>query len=190
MEKKLKYISSIRYGVHHSPIHSGEVMYLQTKHFDSLGRLDVVDSYLQLEANIGKVLLEDGDILLPAKGNRHFAWVYRSRYGLAVASSIFFVIKPQDMILPDYLAAILNLPQNIIHFQKLSGGNTIPSFSKKELEEVDVPMIPLSMQEKIVEIDHVYTKELVLLDTLKEKIIVRFKSLIAQIAQQNSTINQ
>jgi type I restriction enzyme S subunit len=107
-----------------------------------------------------------------------------------MASSIFFVIKPQDIILSEYLASILNLPQSIVHFQKLSGGNSIPSFSKKELEEFDIPIPPLSIQQKIVEIGTIYTKELALLDTMKEKITERYKSLVLGFTQNITTFNQ
>jgi restriction endonuclease S subunit len=183
MKEKLKYICSVRYGIHKTPIDGGNIMYLQTKHFDTFGRLGAVDSFLPLNPTTSKGLLEDGDVLLPAKGNRHFAWVYRKERGLAMASSIFFVIKPQAAILPEYLAAILNLPQSIQHFQKLSGGNAMPSFSKKELEEFDLPMPPLSMQQKIVDISALYTQELALMDKMKEKITERHKSMIAHITQ-------
>jgi restriction endonuclease S subunit len=183
MKRKLKYISTIRYGFHHSPVDLGSIIYLQTNNFDSLGRLGNVDTYLPLEKPLEKCLLEDGDILLPAKGNRHFAWVYREKYGLAIASSIFFIIKPQEDVLPDYLAAILNLPQNLAHFQKLSGGNKIPSFSKKELEELDIPIVPKDVQIKIVDISNLYTHELHLLENLKDNFTIRFKTLVSHLTQ-------
>ncbi len=182
MKKNLKNIASIRYGVHFVPTASGDVKYLQTKHFDTLGRLSEVDSFLKSNDTINKNLLENGDIILPAKGNRHFAWVYKPEYGLAMASSIFFVIKVQTGIIPEYIAAILNLPQSLAHFQKLSGGNTMPSFSKKELELFEIPIPSIALQNKIAEMSAVYTQELTLLDKMKEKIIERHKKIIAEMA--------
>lgn len=189
MIQKLKDIAAIRSGIHLAESDTGNISYLQTKHFDNWGQLIVgaIDTYIQVDNNTSKHILTEGDIILTGKGNRIFAWCYQSHFGEVVASSIFFVIRPTQQVLPEYLTHILNLPQSIEFLKKLSGGNSIPSFRKSELEEFEVPVLPLHIQHQIIAINETHVRELVILDQLKEKMIQRYKALVNHILTLSTT---
>ena len=70
----------------------------------------------------------------------------------------------------------------------MSGGNSIPSFRKSELEAFDVPVLPLHSQHQIISIGEIHARELVILDQLKEKTTQRYKTLVMQILKHQTTI--
>lgn len=162
MKVKLSDISQLQFGVYHKPKDHGDAAYLQVKHFDDQGnQTSAVDSFLQIDQKNGSHLLSDGDILLVGKGHRNFAWTYRSAFGPAMASSIFFVVKPnREKVIPDFLTTIFNMPQTQTHFQTLGAGSSIPSIRKSELEAFSFKLPALELQEKAISIQQIYNKDI------------------------------
>jgi len=73
----LKHIASIQTGVFAKPIQKGEIVYLQSKHFDENGELtEILYPDLNVDSKINKHLLEKGDVLFAAKGTKNFAAWY------------------------------------------------------------------------------------------------------------------
>jgi restriction endonuclease S subunit len=115
-------------------------------------------------------ILKDGDILFVGKGMRNFAWTYRKEYGLAIASSIFYVIRVYETsILPDYLTVLFNSSfyQNI--FQQLGAGSSIPSIRKSELEVLLINVPSLEVQNNIVELNSMYLYDLDISNRIMEE---------------------
>lgn len=169
--KPISDISNIRFGLYERPSESGSVAYLQTKDFSNSGNLcSGVDSFLQKGKKADKHLLEEGDVLLAAKGFRNFAWTYNDSVGPAVASSIFFVIKPdQNQVLPEFLTALLNQESMQSHLQSLGAGSSIPSIRRSELEAISIPVPSLQEQEKIVRLIELHKKDLAITNEIIEK---------------------
>lgn len=182
----LKQLTRISFGVHLTPVDVGRVLYLQARQFDDYGRFGEDPLLFAPDGSLNAHMLWDGDVLFPGKGNRYFGWCYRDRVGPAVASSMFFVIRPdQKIIQPDYLTAILNLPQNQAHFKLLASGTNIASIRKSELEAFMIPVIPISEQEKVVELYKYHLRETVLMERMASEKRNLYKATISKII--NST---
>ncbi|MCC6463116.1 MAG: restriction endonuclease subunit S [Saprospiraceae bacterium] len=163
MQKKLGYIASITTGVYEKTHPSGDTLYLQGKHFDAHGRFRedmIINPELQAEERLEKHLLQDGDILLIAKGENNRAGMYQKEIGQAVASSTFFVIRlTESSVLPEFLRWYFNTGYMQETFSGLSRGTQISSLSKKTLSEIEVPVPSLKKQQEILEIQQVWEKE-------------------------------
>ena len=183
MEVKLKDIAQIQFGYYAQPSKSGSIKYLQAKHFKDLGQLvGENDAFLEDDEKTNVNLLEDGDILFAAKGFRFFAALYKAEFGKAVASSIFFIIKPDiRKIIPGYLVSVLNLPKNLLHFQQSGAGSSIPSIRKNELLDFTFNLIPIAQQHKIVALQELYIKDLELTENLIKKKQLLFQTALSKI---------
>jgi restriction endonuclease S subunit len=162
VETQLKEIADLQFGYYVQPHDKGEIMYLQAKNFDEYGNLRLeIDTWLNFKSTPDNHLLKDGDILFVGKGMRNFAWAYSQSLGKAVASSIFFVIRPnKDKVVPEYLTTLFNMPKYQAYFHAIGAGSSIPSIRKNELEVLLVPLPQLSTQRHIVEISKLHKRSL------------------------------
>jgi len=166
---KLKEIASIQTGLFAKPLAMGEVVYLQSKHFDDQGTLLAALHPDLLLADISlRHLLQPGDVLFAAKGTKNVAAVYEEHYPKAVASTSFFVIRLSNPdVLPDYLAWFLNNPATQAALKAQAMGTSIPSISKQVLEEVDVPIPSFEIQTIVVSISRLRIVEKTILGRLE-----------------------
>ncbi|MEP0938188.1 MAG: restriction endonuclease subunit S [Ekhidna sp.] len=170
LNTKIKQIADLRIGYHTQPVENGNVHYLQAKNFDDEGnQVDDIDNYIVLDDTNGLYLLKDGDVLFAAKGNRNFAWTYHSSFGPAVASSVFIVLRPDiTLVKPDFITTIFNLPQSQERFQILAAGSSIASIRKSELEAFIIPLPTLDIQDRILQLKDIHSKELSLTRSIME----------------------
>lgn len=174
MKKLIKEISSLQTGFFGKPSGIGNVVYLQSKHFNEHGQLQNT-LYPDLEAdNISeKHLLKEGDVLFAAKGTKNFAAVFENHNEPAVASTSFFVIKlMDDRILPQYLTWFLNSydTQTLLKGQAI--GTSIPSISKQVLENLEISVPNIEIQKAILQITKLRNREKELkqqIEMLREK---------------------
>lgn len=104
--------------------------------------------------SISRNFLQSNEILFNAKGNRFFAYLFQGEYESAIASSVFLVLTIVDEnILPAYLTWYLNHPETLKNFNAKKTSQTIPSITKQELGELEIPIPNLSTQEKIFQLD-------------------------------------
>lgn len=174
MKTIVKDITNIQTGLFAKPSDKGEVVYLQSKHFDENGKL-LGELHPDLLANSisEKHLLKDGDVLFAAKGTKNFAAVFENHNEPSVASTSFFVIRPTDKkVLPQYLAWFLNnhTTQTLLKGQAI--GTSIPSISKQVLENLEITVPSIETQKAILQITKLRNKEKLLkqkIETLREK---------------------
>lgn len=150
------------------------MLYLQVKHFDDYGQLQVALFPDLIAGDISeRHLLKPGDVLFAAKGTKNFAAVYESHNRLAVASTSFFVIRvKEENVLPEYLAWFLNnhAVQTILKDQAI--GTSMASISKTVLESLEINIPNTETQNTILRIAKLRNREKVLkqkIDSLKEK---------------------
>lgn len=183
MKLKLKEISKIQFGAYERSEREGFIAYLQAKNFTDEGvLLQNIDTFLPEDSKNPRTFLKSGDILFAGKGNRFFAAAYDSSWGKTVASSVFYIIRLNtDKILPQYLSAILNLPQNISYFQQAATGSSILSLRKKELEDFELEIPPLEFQQKIIEFRRLHVLEMALTEEIREQKKILYQSAITKI---------
>ena len=162
MKVPISHISDIRFGLYTQPENSGEVPYLQIRQFNDEGRLlSKTNDFINITNKTEGHLLKDGDVLFVGKGNRLFSWCYRDNEGPAIASSIFFVLRPDSKVVyPEYLAAFLNAPQVKAAFQQLGSGTNIFSIRKSELGAFQIPILPMHQQKRIVALAELHQQEI------------------------------
>ena len=170
----IKDITNIKTGLFVKPAGIGELVYLQSKHFDEYGQLhSVPHPDLVAEGVSEKHLLKDGDVLFAAKGTKNFAAVFENHNEPSVASTSFFVIRPAvKNVLPQYLAWFLNnhTTQTLLKGQAI--GTSIPSISKHVLENLEITVPGMKTQMAILQITKLRNKEKSLkqkIETLREK---------------------
>jgi len=178
----IKDIANIQTGLFAKPAGIGELVYLQSKHFDEYGQLhSVLHPDLVAEGISEKHLLKDGDVLFAAKGTKNFAAVFENHNEASVASTSFFVLRPTNKkILPQYLAWFLNnhTTQTLLKGQAI--GSSIPSISKQVLDNLEITVPSIETQATILKITKLRNKE----KALKQKIeILREKQIQQQIIQ-------
>jgi restriction endonuclease S subunit len=169
LKKSLKQLASIRSGIFLKPQENGDLVYMQAKYFDSEGELSaVIYPDIKSQDVSEKHLLKAGEILFSAKGWKNFGAVYRTEYPVAVASTSFLVISLEtEEVIPDYIALILNSPQSQEAFKGMSKGTSIPSITKKLLEEFEISVLPLEIQRKLVALSRLRVEETSILDQLE-----------------------
>jgi len=176
----IKNITNIQTGLFAKPAGIGELVYLQSKHFDEFGQLhSVLHPDLLAEGISEKHLLKNGDVLFAAKGTKNFAAVFENHNEPSVASTSFFVIRPTDnKVLPQFLAWFLNnhTTQTLLKGQAI--GTSIPSISKQVLENLEITVPNIEIQKVILKITELRDKE----KSLKQKIeVLREKRIQQQI---------
>lgn len=183
LKKQLKEISSLQFGFYDKPKEAGDAVYLQAKHFNEFGLFDGnADGWIDVTEKSQSHLLEEGDVLFVGKGMRNFAWKYSADIGKAIASSIFFVIKPKcEFVDSGYLVTIFNSTKYQSFFQALGAGSSIPSIRKNELEAVEIPLPSLEIQKKIAMLNTLHQSELGLLGKLIDEKNKLFQAVINNI---------
>lgn len=174
LKSKIQQIATLQTGLFAKPMAMGEVVYLQSKHFDDQGNLlSSIHPDLLIEDISQKHLLLPGDVLFAAKGTKNFASVYEKHNPPAVASTSFFVIRlSSSEVLPEYLAWFLNNPNTQIALKAQAMGTSIPSISKSVLEQLEIPIPSIEKQKSVVSISKLLLKEKVIqvkLSTLRDK---------------------
>ncbi|MFC4261400.1 restriction endonuclease subunit S [Ferruginibacter yonginensis] len=174
MKTLIKNITNIQTGLFAKPTGSGELVYLQSKHFDENGQLNaVLHPDLMAEGISEKHLLKDGDILFAAKGTKNFAAVFENHNEPSVASTSFFVIRLLNKkVLPQYFAWFLNNYNTQTLLKSKAIGTSIPSISKQVLENLEITVPSIEKQMAILQIIKLRDKEKALkqeIETLREK---------------------
>ncbi len=164
----IKEITNIQTGLFAKPSGSGDLVYLQSKHFDESGQLLAVLHPDLKSINISeKHLLKEGDVLFAAKGNKNFATVFENHNEAAVASTSFFVIRITDKkIAPHYLVWLLNSHSIQKELKGQALGTSILSISKQVLENLEILVPSIETQKIILQITELRNRE----KTLKQKI--------------------
>lgn len=181
----LKDIAEIQTGVFAKTNVDGEVTCLQVNDFDESGNHSGIwVPSLSVESLHSKHFLLKGDILFAAKGYKNFAAVRTNSLPLAVASTSFFVLRiHKQNLLPEYVKWFLNQPDTIQRLKSEAKGTSIPSISKKSLEQIEIPSIPLDKQNLILKIDHLRISQ--------KELLQKIASLRDQLIQQqlNKAVN-
>lgn len=101
--------------------------------------------------NPGKFLLGRGEVLLQSRG-KFIAVIYNPPYECDfIASSLLLRIIPiSSNVLPEYIALYLNSEVGQAELKRLSGGTNIQIITKSELEKIEIPIISIEMQKRLI----------------------------------------
>jgi restriction endonuclease S subunit len=164
MKISLKDIATLQTGIYLKPEPFGDTLYLQVKDFDANGEIIIpLVPAIQSNYRLEKHLLQTGDILVIAKGNRNTAYMVSEFAARALASSTFLVLRltpsQRHSILPAYLAWFINHPENQLFLGSHSKGSGISSLSLASMGELQVTVPAIEMQERILKIHRLAARE-------------------------------
>ncbi len=122
-------------------------------------------------------LLSKGDILITNKGTGFNSLLFNGEPAQSVASSSFFVIKVRpDLISSEYLFWFLNEPDVIEGLLKIVGGTSIPTLSKKDLENFEIMVPPKEIQKRITDLNEALREVVDLRNRLTQRKIEEYRS--------------
>ena len=159
---KIKEIAKVKVGVHLKATHELNANYFQVSDFDSMGNLiyDIKPTVANHPKD-ARHILNDGDLLFAAKGNKNFSAIYKNRGVPSFASVSFIVISinAQNLISSEYLNWYLNQATSIARLQSVAVGSSIISISKQNIEDFEVSVPKLQKQELIVKLSKLQARE-------------------------------
>ena len=112
-----------------------------------------IDHIEESERKIGNYILQEGDLIIPARGTVMRCAVFRPQSFICIASSNLIVIRTNPkMLLPEYLKIFLDSPIGRKIIISMQQGTTTINLNYKDLAGMEVPMPALSEQKKSVEL--------------------------------------
>jgi restriction endonuclease S subunit len=96
-----------------------------------------------------KYLVTAGDILFMSRGISNHAVLIESVPDPSIAPLSFFIIRPKQNVMPEYLVWYLNQDMMKGKLNEIRSGAGTPMISSKEFRELSIPLPPLSTQKKI-----------------------------------------
>jgi restriction endonuclease S subunit len=107
-----------------------------------------------------RYLVSQGDVLFLSRGQRTCAVPILQTLANTVASSYFFILRPDaDRVEPEYLAWFINQPTTQACLERLQRGSHIKIIPKSAFAELEVVLPPLATQRAIVELERLRQKE-------------------------------
>lgn len=170
MKILLANLAVVNSGVYAKPEPNGEVFYIQARDITKDHEfVEGLKPELVADGKINKHFLQDGDLLIAAKGRDHYAIEYKGCPNPAVASTIFIVVRIKDRskLLPSFLQWYINLPWIQKSLAGGAQGSVLPVISKADLERLEIRIPTTEKQTTILKIDELRQQELQLTDRIE-----------------------
>jgi len=175
---------SFRNKVVHSEVGDLPVIQMKNvdyKHYSINPQLTTIDSS-KIKDNS---YLMKNDILFVAKGSNNCAIEYVLDLSRAIASSAFFIIRPdRNKVVPAYLAWCINQPPVQQYLKENTVGTYTPNINKNVIEGIMVSLPSKSIQEKIAMIDQLRKKEYLLMELISQKREIAIDALLLNMANK------
>lgn len=106
-------------------------------------------------------VLEPGEVVLAAKGERNLAAIFTDQSALVIPSSQFLIlrVKNEREMLSSFLCWILNYESTQKRLTEFHTGTNIPSLSKKALLNVTIPLPPIETQRAVLHLQSLWEEE-------------------------------
>ena len=110
-----------------------------------------LDQIKEEERKVSRYILEDGDVLVTARGTTVKIAVFEKQPMICIPSANINVIRPKDMLRGAYLKLFLESPVGIKMLQSLQRGTVVVNINYKDIVELEVPVLPLEAQDTLIE---------------------------------------
>ena len=173
------------------PVPSGSCYFVRIGDISQDGEL-LTDELVRIEPNEpvnDDLFLRPGDVLFPNRGTRTTALAYRLDLPRTLAGAQFFVLRPDaGRVLPEYLAWFLRTEEAARYFEGRRKGTYVQIIQRSDLAEMEIPVPPLNVQQKIVEAANLALRERILAERLASLKWKLAKSLLSKAAGNLSEI--
>lgn len=161
MKEKLKDIASVSlgYSLRKELSEDGNLRMIQPKDISASYQIDFSNMARVFISNPSKMLLKDGEVLLISRG-RFAAVVFKNNINEdIIASSLFLKINPKtNNVSPEYLALYFNSFLGQQALKKISGSVVMPSITKAQLENLEIPIPSLRDQQKLINLTNEFNE--------------------------------
>src|SRR5690606_38578253 len=155
---KIADLVKIQSGIHPNLLTLGPgtyFKYIQIRDFDENISLNYrKPKLIKLKDYKENIVLKENDILVAARGDRFFAYLYKKSEDeyFSIASSSFFILRifDEQLIIPEYLTAFLNSKSIQRKIKEYSRGTHIKAITREPLSMLKIDVPPISEQESIV----------------------------------------
>lgn len=114
-------------------------------------------------------LLAPGECLFISRGQRKQAVALPPTIAETIATSQFFVLRPVEWVMPEYLAWYINQRPAQRYIEERSRGSAVTLINLEALKMLEVPVPTLDVQRRIVRIDQLRRREKELLQKIQQK---------------------
>lgn len=111
---------------------------------------DNLDQIEEEERKVSRYVLEDGDVLVTARGTTIKVAVFEKQPVICIPSANINVIRPKDSLRGTFLKIFLESPVGIKMLQALQRGTVVVNINYKDVNELEVPVLPLEDQDIII----------------------------------------
>ena len=131
---------------------SGNVAVINISNITSTGiDYENLDQIEEEERSISRYILEDGDVLVTARGTTVKIAVFEKQPMICIPSANINVIRPKGMLRGMYLKLFLESPVGIKMLRSLQRGSGVVNINFKDIIELEVPVLPLEAQDALIE---------------------------------------
>src|SRR5215475_12197192 len=114
-------------------------------------------------------ILEKGDVLFISRGPRKQALAITWPIENAIATSQFFVLRPDERVLPEFLAWYINQRPAQRYINEHSTGTSASLINLEAMKSLPVEVPPVETQARITKIHRLSIREKELLGSIKNK---------------------
>ncbi len=114
-------------------------------------------------------ILEEGDVLFVSRGPRKYAIAITWPIENAIATSQFFILRPNERVLPEFLAWHINQRPAQRYIEEHSAGTSASLINLEAIKGLPVEAPPIETQARITKIHQLSLREKELTETLLNK---------------------
>jgi restriction endonuclease S subunit len=114
-------------------------------------------------------LVQKGDVLFISRGQRKQAVAITEEWNNVITTSQIFILRPYDMLLPEYLAWYLNQLPAQRYLEEHSSGTNVSLINMEAFGKLPVRTPKLDIQQKIVQIYELSVRERELTELILQK---------------------
>lgn len=109
-----------------------------------------LDTIEEDERKIKRYELAKGDVVLSCRGTAIKSAVFQKQDKVIIASANIIIIRPKVQVLGEYIKIFLESPIGMAMIKSFQRGTTIMNINHSDIMEMEIPIIPISEQEKMI----------------------------------------
>ena len=103
------------------------------------------------ERKVARYALEDGDVLITARGTTIKVAVFEKQAMTCIPSANFNVVRPGSRLRGMFLKIFLESPVGIKLLKSLQRGFAVMNINYKDLGDLEIPLLPLETQDMLIQ---------------------------------------
>lgn len=142
---------------------------------------------IEWQGNQSIPTIEEGDIAIVARGVANKAALMTGTEKVVPSNQLLVISVKSKVCLPEYLCWWLNRSSTQVILTGYHVGTSIPSLSKKELSELNIPIPNITIQRKILKLSQIQLQEKALYEQLQKNREIMLEGLFQQLLVNGET---